>query len=68
MCICPRALVALSDDAPLEESGKPLAFLNVGTGIDPSVRELAEKVSDAVGFKGSIHQITANRMGHQRNS
>ena len=29
-------------------------FLNVGTGIDISVRELAEAVSNAVGYQGKI--------------
>ena len=46
---------ALSEDAPLDSEGKPLAFLNVGTGIDLSIRELAEQVAAAVGFNGSIH-------------
>ena len=45
---------ALSDDAPRDDEGKPLAFLNVGTGIDLSIRELAEQVAAAVGFNGSI--------------
>ena len=31
-----------------------LAFLNVGTGIDLSIRELAEQVAAVVGFNGSI--------------
>ena len=46
---------ALSEDAPLDSEGKPVAFLNVGTGIDLSIRELAEQVAAAVGFDGSIH-------------
>ena len=46
---------ALSKDAPLDNEGRPLAFLNVGTGIDLSIRELAEQVAAAVGFNGSIH-------------
>ena len=46
---------ALSDDAPRADEGEPLAFLNVGTGIDLSIRELAEQVAAAVGFNGSIH-------------
>ena len=32
-----------------------LPFLNVGTGIDLSVRELAEQVAKVVNFNGSIH-------------
>ena len=46
---------ALSDDTPRDDGGEPLAFLNVGTGIDLSIRELAEQVAAAVGFNGSIH-------------
>ena len=46
---------ALSDDAPQDDEGNPLAFLNVGTGVDLSICELAEQVADAVGFGGSIH-------------
>ena len=46
---------ALSEEAPRDDEGKPLAFLNVGTGIDLSIRELAVKVAAAVGFNGSIY-------------
>ena len=45
---------ALDEYAPLDDQGKPLAFLNVGTGIDLSIRELAENVAAAVGFNGTI--------------
>ena len=44
----------LNEDAPLDDAGAPLAFLNVGTGIDLSIRELAEQVATTVGFNGSI--------------
>ena len=46
---------ALRDDAPLNDNGYPLAFLNVGTGLDLSISALAEQVAAAVGFNGSIH-------------
>ena len=46
---------ALSEEAPRDDEGNQLGFLNVGTGIDLSIRELAEQVAEAVGFKGSIH-------------
>ena len=46
---------ALSDKAPRDDNGKELAFLNVGTGIDLSIRDLAEQVAAAVGFNGSIN-------------
>ena len=46
---------ALDEDAPRDDEGNPLAFLNVGTGIDLSIRELAEQVAAAIGFNGSIN-------------
>ena len=69
MRVCPGELV--SPERPMHPGmmmGKPLAFLNVGTGIDLSINELAEQVAAAVGFTGSIHWDTANRMAHQRNN
>ena len=45
---------ALSEDAPKNDEGKQLAFLNVGTGIDLSIRSLAERVAAAVNFEGTI--------------
>ena len=44
----------MSDEAPRDNAGKPLSFLNVGTGIDLSIRELAEQVADTIGYKGTI--------------
>ena len=44
-----------AENAPKDDQGQPLAFLNVGTGIDLSIRALAEQVAAAVGFEGSIH-------------
>jgi GDP-L-fucose synthase len=41
-------------DAPRDDQGAPLAFLNVGTGVDLSIRELAEAVAAATGFQGEI--------------
>ena len=40
--------------APLDDQGAPLPFLNVGTGVDLSIRELAESVAAATGFRGEI--------------
>ena len=43
----------------LLEHWKPLQgelnFINVGTGIDLSIRELAEVVAGVTGYQGSIH-------------
>ena len=41
-------------DAPKDNSGNPLNYLNVGTGIDISVRELAKKIAEIVKFDGEI--------------
>ena len=43
-----------SKNAPLDKFGKPLVWLNVGTGKDISIYELAKKVSKIVGFRGEI--------------
>ena len=38
-------------NAPLDENGKPLTYLNFGTGIDISIRNLSELISSVVEFK-----------------
>ena len=43
-----------SSDAPCDEAGQPLPFLNVGTGVDLTIRELAEAVADATGYRGRL--------------
>ncbi|MEB3316960.1 MAG: GDP-L-fucose synthase [Cyanobacteriota bacterium] len=40
--------------APRDDSGQPLTHLNVGTGVDLTIRELAEAVARATGFQGEI--------------
>ena len=45
---------ALSSDAQKDDQGKPLAFLNVGTGMDLTIKELAEQIAEVVGFEGTI--------------
>ena len=40
--------------APLASNGEPLTFLNVGTGIDITINELAEKIGQYCNFKGEI--------------
>jgi GDP-L-fucose synthase len=40
-----------------------LQFLNVGTGVDLSIRELAEAVAQATGFTGAIHWDTGKPDG-----
>ena len=40
--------------APVDNSGNPLNYLNVGTGKDISIRELAIKIANIVEFDGEI--------------
>ena len=42
-------------NSPKDSRGKNLTFLNVGTGTDLSIKELAEKISLHSGFKGDIN-------------
>ncbi len=44
----------LDKSSPKDLEGKPLFFLNVGTGIDISIKELAKKVSNFSDYKGEI--------------
>ena len=41
-------------EAPTDDAGEPLTFLNVGTGLDLTIRDLAEAVAQATGFHGEI--------------
>ncbi|MGB7565197.1 MAG: GDP-L-fucose synthase [Prochlorococcaceae cyanobacterium] len=41
--------------APRDDQGQPLTHLNVGTGVDLTIRDLAEVVAVATGFTGDIH-------------
>ena len=41
-------------DAPRDDAGQPLPFLNVGTGVDLTIRELAESVAEATGYRGRL--------------
>ena len=54
---------ALDQDAPRDDQGKPLAFLNVGTGVDLTIKELAEQIAAVVGFEGTIEWDTSKPDG-----
>ena len=45
---------SLAPDAPLTSSGKPLGYLNVGTGVDITIKEVATMIAKQVGFNGEI--------------
>ena len=42
------------EDAPMDESNKKLSWLNVGSGREISIKDLAEKISNLIGYKGKI--------------
>ena len=54
---------ALDQDAPKDDQGNPLAFLNVGTGVDLTIKDLAEQIAAVVGFEGTIEWDTSKPDG-----
>ena len=42
------------EKSPKDKNGAPLPFLNVGTGTDISIKELATIIAQNVGFRGKI--------------
>ena len=46
------------NNAPCDKSGEPLNWLNVGTGIDLSIKELAEMIANITAFKGDIISVS----------
>ena len=42
-------------NAPQNSSGIPLSWLNVGSQYEISIKDLVEKISNIVGFKGKIN-------------
>ena len=45
---------SLAENAPCDDHGAPLTFLNVGTGIDITIQDLSQKIAEVVGFNGKI--------------
>ena len=43
-----------SNNTPLDKHGEKLNYLNVGTGLDISIKSLAKKIALATDFKGEI--------------
>ena len=54
---------ALASDAPQDDQGKPLGFMNVGTGVDLTIKDLAEQIAAVVGFEGTIDWDTSKPDG-----
>lgn len=53
-------------DAPRDASGESLNFLNVGTGQDLTIRELAEAVANTTGYRGDIVWDSSKPDGTQK--
>ena len=51
---CLRQWDPSEKNAPKDSNGNPINHLNVGTGKDISIKELAHKIANIVGFKGDI--------------
>ncbi len=43
-----------SPDSPKDNNGDPITFLNVGTGSDIKIKELAKKIAKAFNYNGDI--------------
>ena len=52
-----------ADDSQKDQQGEPLSFLNVGTAVDLSIRQLADAVGAAAGFSGRINWDTSKPDG-----
>ena len=48
---------------PKKEGNENLYFLNVGTGIDIEIKDLANLISKIIGFKGNINWDTSKPDG-----
>ena len=51
---CLRNWDPCSSNSPKDKSGDPLTYLNVGTGQEISIKNLAKLIAEKVGYKGTI--------------
>ena len=54
MHICFRKLEYKKYICSKDKDGKPLYWLNIGTGIDISIKDLVQKISNEFIFKGEV--------------
>lgn len=59
-------IMNLNRDTYEQETAPMLSHINVGTGIDCTIRELTETVAKVVGFTGEIHWDTSKPDGAPR--
>ena len=57
-----------SKNAPLDSENNPLTFLNVGTGKDITIKNLAEKIAKSFNYKGEILWDTSKPEGTPKNN
>ncbi len=50
-----------------ENTQPMLSHINVGTGVDCTIRELAQTIAKVVGYKGRVVLMPANRMARRAN-
>ncbi len=55
-----------SENAPKDKEGNPLFYLNVGTGIDISIKDLAEKIAKIYKYSGQVNWDTKEPDGTLR--
>jgi GDP-L-fucose synthase len=53
-------------DSPKNRNGEPLHYLNVGSGTDLTIKELAQLIAHTVGFKGLIEWDSSKPDGTMR--
>jgi GDP-L-fucose synthase len=53
-------------DSPKNQNGEPLHYLNVGSGIELTIKELALLIAHTVGFKGLIEWDSSKPDGTMR--
>ena len=53
-------------DAPKDRHGNPLQFLNVGSGHEISIKELATQIAASIGFNGEIEWDVSKPDGSPR--
>ena len=56
-----------SDKYRLDENNYPLAFLNVGSGEEVTIKKLAELIANEFGFKGKSYGTNQSQMELQEN-
>lgn len=60
-------VMELAHEVWLENTQPMLSHINVGTGVDCTIRELAQTIAKVVGYKGRVVLMPANRMVRRAN-